>query len=101
MSMVVVVLPARADVSVGPDTAARLARFGIVRAALLRDDGAVAVVLEGWAFDPERSAGAAAELIAPGAACRILRPLADLTVVAGSESWPGRRGLPHDAREGS
>jgi hypothetical protein len=101
MAMVVIVLPASADVSVGPDTAARLARFGIGHAALLRDDGTVAVVLEGWAFDPERSAEAAAELIAPGEACRILRPLADFTVVAGLETWPGRRGLPHDAREGS
>jgi hypothetical protein len=101
MAMVVLVLPAGADVSVGPDTAARLARFGIGHAALLRDDGTVAVVLEGWAFDPERSADAAAELIAPGEPCRILRPLADLTVAAGSDAWPGRRGLPHDAREGS
>jgi hypothetical protein len=101
MAMVVLVLPASADVSVGPDTTVRLARFGIGRAALLRDDGAVAVVLEGWAFDPERSAEAAAELIAPGEACRILRPLADVTVLAGSDAWSGRRGLPHDAREGS
>ena len=99
--MVVLVLPAGTDVSVGPDTAAHLARFGIGHAALLRDDEAVAVVLEGWAFDPEGSAGEAAELIAPGEECRILRPLADLTVMSGSEAWPGHRVLPHDAREGS
>jgi hypothetical protein len=101
MAMVVLVLPASADIAVGPDTAARLARFGIGHASLLRDNGGVAVVLEGWAFDPERSAGEAAELIAPGEACRILRPLADLTVLADSEAWPVRRALPHDAREGS
>jgi hypothetical protein len=101
MAMVVLVLPTGADISFGPDAAARLARFGIGHAALLRDDGAVAVVLEGWAFEPERSAGEAAELIAPGEACRILRPLADLTVLAGSEAWSGHRALPHDAREGS
>jgi hypothetical protein len=100
MAMVVLVLPASADVSVGPDTVARLARFGIGRAALLRDDGAVAVVLEGWAFDPERSADAAAEMIAPDEACRVLRPLAELTVAAGSVAWTGRRRLPHDEREG-
>jgi len=100
MAMVVLVLPANADVSVGPDTAARLARFGIGHAALLGDDGSVAVVLEGWAFDPEDSADAAAEVIAPGEACRVLRPLAELTVAAGSMAWSGGRRLPHDEREG-
>jgi hypothetical protein len=100
MPMVVLVLPAGADVSVGPDTSVRLARFGIGHAALLGDDGTVAVILEGWAFDPDGSADAAAEVIAPGEAYRILRPLAELTVVAGSVAGHGRRRLPHDEREG-
>ena len=99
--MVVLVLPGRSDVSVGPEAAARLARFGIGHAALLGDEGSVAVVLEGWAFDPERSAAAAAEVIAPGEAYRILRPVAEVTVVAGSEPSRGRLGLPCERREES
>jgi hypothetical protein len=94
--MVVLLLSAKAAVSVGPEAAARLARFGVGHAALLRDDGTVAVVLEGWAFDPERSAAAAAELIAPGEPYRVLQSLADLTVTAGA--WPDAR-LPRDRRE--
>jgi hypothetical protein len=99
MAMVVLVLPARTEVSVGPETAARLARFGIGHAALLGDDRAVAVVLEGWAFDPERFAAAAAEVIAPGVACRVLSPLAEVTVAIGSEARPGSRRLPQNGRE--
>lgn len=98
--MVVLVLPVRSDVSVGPETAARLARFGIGHAALLGDQSSVAVVLEGWAFDP-RSAAAAAEVIAPGEAYRILRPVAEVTVVAGSEPSRSRLGLPSERREES
>lgn len=99
--MVVLVLPVRSDVSVGPETAARLARFGIGHAALLGDQSSVAVVLEGWAFDPQRSAAAAAEVIAPGEAYRILRPVAEVTVVAGSEPSHARLGLPSERREES
>jgi hypothetical protein len=99
MAMAVLVLPAGTDVSVGPDIVARLAAFGIGHAALLGDGGSVAVVLEGWAFDPEESADAAAEMIAPGEACRVLQPLADLTVAADSVARSGRRRLPQDGRE--
>jgi hypothetical protein len=99
MPMVVLMLPAGADVSVGPDTAAHLARFGIGHAALLRDEASVAVLLEGWAFDPERSAAEAAELIAPGEACRVLHPLAEVTVAAGSMAWSVDGVLPQNGRE--
>ncbi len=37
---------------VGPDVAERLAGLGITRITLLRDRSSIAVVLEGWAFDP-------------------------------------------------
>lgn len=99
MAMVVLVLPAKADFSIGADTAAALARFGIGHAALLGDDRAVAVVLEGWAFDPESSAAEAAEVIAPGERCQVLRPLAEFTVTPASGIWAGRARLPHDGRE--
>ena len=94
--MVLLLLSAEAAVAVGPEAAARLARFGVGHAALLRDNGTVAVVLEGWAFDPERSAAAAAEVIAPGEPCRVLQPLVDLTVTAGA--WPDAR-FPSNRRE--
>jgi len=40
---------------VGPDVAERLAGLGITRITLLRDRSSIAVVLEGWAFDPART----------------------------------------------
>ena len=94
--MVVLLLAAEAAVSVGPEAATRLARFGVGHAALLGDGGTVAVVLEGWAFDPERSTAAAAEVIAPGEPFRVLQPLAELTVMAGA--WPVAR-FSRDRRE--
>ncbi len=39
----------------GPSVADRLGDLGITRIALLRDASSIAVVLEGWAFDPARA----------------------------------------------
>jgi hypothetical protein len=100
MAMVVLVLPARADVSIGPDAAARLAEFGISHAALLGDDHVIAVVLEGWAFDPGRSARAAASVLAGGEDHRILRPVAEVSVATGPGARPAPQQLPHGRREG-
>jgi hypothetical protein len=38
----------------GPVAADRLAELGVATISLLRDPSGVAVVLEGWAFDPAR-----------------------------------------------
>lgn len=100
MAMLVLVLPARANVSIGPDTAARLAEFGISHAALLGDDDMIAVVLEGWAFDPGRSAGAAASVLAAGEDHQVLRPLAEVSVAPGSGARPPPHQVPHGRREG-
>jgi hypothetical protein len=96
----VLMLPADADISLGPETSARLARFGITHAALLADHDQVAVVLEGWAFDPGRSAADAAEVVAGGRpTSRVLRCLAEVSVPPDAGSWaPGHR-LPWNRRE--
>jgi hypothetical protein len=79
--MAVLMLPAGADISLGPETSARLAGFGITHAALLADDHQVAVVLEGWAFDPDRSAAEAAQVVAGARpVSRVLRCLAEVAV---------------------
>ncbi|MGH2546118.1 MAG: hypothetical protein ACRDHJ_04490 [Actinomycetota bacterium] len=96
----VLMLPAGADISLGAETSARLARFGITHAALLADDDQVAVVLEGWAFDPDSSAADAAGVVAGARqTSRVLRCLAEVAVPpdAGSRA-PGHR-LPRRRRE--
>jgi hypothetical protein len=54
-------------VSLGPETASRLAALGITRVAVLRNDETLGFVLEGWAFNPERSARQALDVLAADA----------------------------------
>lgn len=82
MGMAVMLLPADAEaVSVAPEVLARLARLGVTEVGLLRDRDTVAVVLEGWAFDPVRSGPQAISVLAPEQQpVRTLLPLARLSV---------------------
>ena len=71
---------------VGPDTAERLRDMGITRISLLRDGLTTGLVLEGWAFDPNR-ADDASRAIFPGggAGVRTFHEVARVAV-------PGSRG---------
>jgi len=66
---------------VGPSVVQGLAELGVTGVAVLRDEQTTAVSLEGWAFDAEQSAQAAARAVAsdPGAV-RILRPVVESSV---------------------
>lgn len=65
----------------GPEAVDALASLGVTRVTVLRDAQATAVALEGWAFDADRSAGAAAEAVAvtPGDVS-ILRPVLESAI---------------------
>lgn len=87
------------EVSIGPAAAAALAEVGATRVALLRDASTVAVVLEGWAFDPARSTARSLEAI--GCGHQSVRTLALVAKVAISREYgtalvPG--GIPEDHR---
>jgi hypothetical protein len=60
MAKVLILWPADAAVRIGSVEASRLAGLGVSTIALLRDADSVGIVLDGWAFDPLRSARAAA-----------------------------------------
>jgi hypothetical protein len=59
---------------------AKLAQLGVTSVAFARDERTAAIVLEGWMFDPERSAEAAAEAVGAMPGARTLRPVMHVAV---------------------
>ena len=57
-----------------------LARLGVTNVSLVRDEQTVGIVLEGWMFDPARSAEAAAEAVGAASGTRTLHPVMHLAV---------------------
>jgi hypothetical protein len=82
--MMVVLLPAsETEPSLRPAAVAKLAHLGITSVSMLRDDRTLGLVVEGWAFDPDRSAAAVVEVVAgQSARIRTLHPLLELAVSA-------------------
>lgn len=68
-------------IALGSSAAERLAGLGVTRISLLQDTESVAIVLEGWAFDPEQS-GRDVETILVGESgrARVFRDLAQLNL---------------------
>lgn len=58
----------------------QLAQLGVTSVALVRDERTVGIVLEGWLFDPARSAGAVAEAFGTASGARTLHPFLHLAV---------------------
>lgn len=67
-------------VSVTGSTLRRLAGLGVTRVAVLSDGDTFVVLLEGWAFDPARSAGDAAVVLGVAGVARTLRVVAETAV---------------------
>lgn len=64
MGMVVILISGyESEVSLDADALAGVAELGVTNLALLRGAGMVAVVADGWAFDPANSQGAVDALI--------------------------------------
>ena len=80
--MVVVLLPAsETDPSLQPAAVSQLARLGVTNVAVLRDERTVGLVVEGWAFNPSRSAEAVIAAVAgPGSRAQTLHPLLQMAV---------------------
>jgi len=79
--MVVLLVPSGDDgLSLGPETLRQLAVLGITDLAVLRDEQFVGLVLQGWAFDPERSAAALRTLVTDSQDAKTLLPLSQASV---------------------
>ena len=81
MAMMVVLLDdGQGEFCLRQEVVATLAQLGVTNVALFRDDRTVGIVLEGWLFDPARSAGVAAEAAGAASGARVLHPVLQLAV---------------------
>ena len=56
MAQLVILVPAaNRELSLSPGSVAALSRLGVTELSMARDRETVALILEGWAFDPSRS----------------------------------------------
>jgi len=78
--MVVVLLDRPNEVMLTQAALSELARLGVASVAVLEDGGAVGVVLEGWAFEPNTAGAALVAVAGPTARGRTLHPVAQLAV---------------------
>jgi hypothetical protein len=84
VAMMVVLVPfSDAEPSLAPATVSELARLGVTSVAVVRDDRTLGLVVEGWAFDPNRSAEAVVAAVARRRSqARTLHPLVEMAVSA-------------------
>lgn len=68
------------DPAFGPESASRLARLGVTRVVVLRDERTVGILLEGWAFDPARSGQETLAVMGAQGSIRALQPVAEISV---------------------
>jgi hypothetical protein len=77
---VVLLQASQEEPSLNPAAVTALARLGVTGIAVVRDARMLGLVLEGWAFDPRRSAEAVVEALGPRLRARTLYPLLDMAV---------------------
>src|ERR1700694_198508 len=82
MAMLVVLLETEeGEVALGSHAVSDLARAGVTSVALLGDERTICIVVEGWAFDPARSARVVLRAIsAARRSIRVLRPVMHTSV---------------------
>jgi hypothetical protein len=88
--MVVLLDDAEGAFAIREDQISELTRLGVTSVDVVRDRQVVGVVLEGWLFDPARSARAAAKAVSTTTAVRTLYPLLHMAVSAANQG--GRDG---------
>jgi hypothetical protein len=92
VAIIVVLLPASEnEPSLQPAAVSELGRLGVTSVSLARDDKTVALVVEGWAFDPSRSAEAVVAAVAgPRSRARMLHPLLHMAVATAGPTVNGK-----------
>jgi hypothetical protein len=86
MALLVVLVPAeRKYAAIDSEVVEALARLGVTTVSLARDEETIAVILDGWAFDPTADDAALAALGAGGAGARTLQPVMQMAVSAAAK----------------
>jgi hypothetical protein len=82
VAMIVILVPASdAEPSLKPGAVSDLARLGVTSVGVVRDNRTLGLIVEGWAFDPGRSADAVVAAVAGQTSrARTLHPLAEMAV---------------------
>lgn len=84
MAILLVLMPAGTKTCLPSDTLAALARLGVTSVALVRDERSMGVVVEGWAFDPGKSADAVTAAVSgEGRRTRTFQPVMEMTLSQG------------------
>ena len=102
MATAVVLLPAtHSEPWLQPTATTALARLGVTGIAVVRDDRILGLVVEGWAFDPSRSAEALLEALGVQCEARTLHQVLEIAVspAALSRTGAGRPTTPHRCTE--
>lgn len=84
-TMVVLLGDSDGDFCLRQQLVSKLAALGVTTVVLVRDEQTVGIVLEGWLFDPSRSAGAAAEALGAASGARSLHPVLHLAVSSATD----------------
>jgi len=86
MALLVVLVPAEGKYgSIDSEAVGALARLGVTTVSLARDEETIAVVVDGWAFDPTTGDAVLAALGAAGAGARTLQPVMQMAVSAAAK----------------
>ena len=81
MALLVVLVPAEGNyAAIDSEAVEALARLGVTTVSLARDEEIIAVILDGWAFDPTEDGPALAALGAGDSGARTLQPLMQMAV---------------------
>jgi len=86
MALLVVLVPAEGKyASIDSEAVGGLARLGVTTVSLARDEETIAVIVDGWAFDPTSDDAVLAALGAGAAGARTLQPLMQMAVSAAAK----------------
>jgi hypothetical protein len=84
MALLVVLVPAEGNYPpINAEAVEALARLGVTTVSLAQDEETIAVILEGWAFDPVAHGAALGALGGDGA--RTLQPVLHMAVSAAAK----------------
>jgi hypothetical protein len=84
-TMVVLLDHTNGEFCLRPQVAEKLAGLGVTSIAVVANDQTVGIILEGWLFDPARSAGAAAAAVGAPSGAAVLHPILQAAVSAAAD----------------